>query len=120
MESSDQIKALFIVINAGYTDTIMDIVRAEGAGGATVINARGEGVNHESFMGITIDSEKEIILSLVEAATAKRIMCQIKEKAGWKSPLHGICFVMPVNKAIGINVPIKDYEEEIETKAETK
>ncbi len=117
MESSDQIKALFIVVNAGYTDTIMDIVRAEGAGGATVINARGEGVNHESFMGITIDSEKEIILTLVDSATAKRIMCDIKEKAGWKSPLHGVCFVMPVNKAIGINAPIKEYEEDKEAES---
>ncbi|MFR3727589.1 P-II family nitrogen regulator [Lacrimispora sp.] len=118
MECSDQIKALFIVVNAGYTDTIMDIVRAEGAGGATVINARGEGVNHESFLGITIDSEKEIILTLVDSGTAKRIMNGIKEKAGWKSPLHGVCFVMPVNKAIGINTAITDYEENKE--AETK
>lgn len=112
MESSDHIKALFIVVNAGYTDTIMDIVRAEGAGGATVINARGEGVHHESFMGITVDSEKEIILTIVDVAKAKRIMSAIKEKAGWKSPLHGICFVMPVNKVIGINTAIIEDNED--------
>lgn len=111
MESSDQIKALFIVVNAGYTDTIMDIVRTEGVGGATIINARGEGVHHESFLGITIDSEKEIILTIVDSAKAKQIMKAIKEKAGWKSPLHGICFVMPVNNAIGINTSIAGCDE---------
>ncbi len=111
MESSDQFKALFIVVNAGYTDEIMDIVRAEGAGGATVINARGEGAHHESFMGITVDSEKEIILTIVDTPMSKRIMTAIKEKAGWKSMLHGICFVMPVNRVVGINAVIEDEED---------
>ncbi len=50
MESLD-VEALFIIVNAGYTDTIMDILRSEGASGATVINARGEGARHELFFG---------------------------------------------------------------------
>ncbi|SHO45040.1 P-II family nitrogen regulator [Anaerocolumna xylanovorans] len=111
MESSDKIKALFIVVNAGYTDTIMDIIRAEGAGGATVINARGEGSHHEMFMGITVDYEKEIILTIVDEATAKRIMMAIKENAGWKSPLHGICFLMPINDIIGIRAGTNEFGE---------
>ncbi len=111
MESTSKTKALFIVVNAGYTDTIMDIVRAEGAGGATVINARGEGSHHEMFMGITVDYEKEIILTIVDEATAKRIMMAIKDNAGWKSPLHGICFVMPVNDIIGIRAGIKETDD---------
>lgn len=111
MESSDNIKALFIVVNAGYTDSVMDIIRAEGAGGATVINARGEGAHHEMFMGITVDYEKEIILTVVDEATAKRIMAVIKDNAGWKSPLHGICFVMPVNNIIGIRAGCNEFHE---------
>ncbi len=106
MESVDNIKALFIVVNAGHTDTIMDIVRAEGASGATIINARGEGARHELFLGITVESEKEIIMAVVDMDTAQRIMAAIKEKAGWKTSLHGICFVMPVDKIIGINTDI--------------
>lgn len=103
MECSDHIKALFIVVNAGYTDEIMDLIRAEGAGGATVINARGEGGRHESFMGITVDSEKELILTIVDVNNAKRIMSVIKEKAGRNSPIHGVCIAIPVNKAVGLN-----------------
>ncbi len=112
MDGLDNLKALFIVVNAGYTDTIMDIVRSEGAGGATVINARGEGARHELFLGITVESEKEIIMTVVEMETARRIMTAIKEKAGWKSSLHGICFIMPVDKIIGINIDVtKDVKD---------
>lgn len=117
MDGCDQMKALFIIVNAGFTESIMDIVRAEGANGATIINARGEGAQHESFMGITVDSEKEIILTITDIATAKRIMHAIKEKAGWKSPGHGICFAMPVNKVIGMSSVTPKNKEEIEKKS---
>lgn len=103
METIQKLKALFIIANAGYTDWVMDIVRAEGAGGATVISARGEGTQQQSILGISLESEKEMILTIVEAGTAKRIMAAMKEKAGWKSKLHGVCFTMPVDQVIGIN-----------------
>ncbi|MEA4869524.1 MAG: P-II family nitrogen regulator [Christensenella sp.] len=103
MDQSLKIKALFIIVNAGYADAIMELVRAEGASGATILNARGEGARHESFLGITVDSEKEIIMTIVDAETAKRITATMKEKAGWKSTLRGICFTMPVDRVVGIN-----------------
>jgi len=103
MESSSETKALFIVVNAGFSDDIMDIARAVGAKGATIINARGEGAMHKSFMGITVDSEKEILLILIDSETARKIMEAIKEKAGVASPAHGICFALPVEATTIIN-----------------
>ena len=103
MDQMQKIKALFIIVNAGYTDAIMELVRAEGASGATILNARGEGAKVESFLGITVDSEKEMILTIVDKETAKRITTAMKEKVGWKSTLHGICFTMPVDRVVGIN-----------------
>jgi nitrogen regulatory protein PII len=95
------IKALFIVVNAGFVDEIIDIARAEGARGATIINARGEGLNVEKIMGITVDSEKEMVLSLVDEDTAEKIMAAVKEKAGICTPAHGVCFMLPVEKMTG-------------------
>lgn len=94
----DNLKALFIIVNAGFAEEIVNIARAEGASGATIINARGETVRHQTIMGITVDSEKEIILSIVEGNIATKIMDAIREKAGIKSPAHGVCFFMPVEK----------------------
>ena len=98
MENTDNIKALFIVVNAGFADEVIDLARAAGASGATIINARGEGALHKSFLGITIDSAKEMILSLVDKDTSEKIMASVKEKAGLKSPANGICFTMPVDR----------------------
>ncbi len=103
MENNQKVRALFIIVNAGYTDAVMEIVRGEGASGATILNARGEGARKESFMGISVEPEKEIILTIVDSETARRITATMKEKVGWKSTLRGICFTMPVDRIVGIN-----------------
>lgn len=105
METGTEMKALHVVVNAGYTDEIMEILRAAGASGGTIIHARGEGSHHRSFLGITLDYEQEIIICIVDASTAEKIMEDIKEKAGWKTDVRGLCYMMPVEKIIGLRQP---------------
>lgn len=103
MEAREQQpKALFIVVNAGYSDEVIEIAREAGARGATVLNARGEGATHEVFMGITVDSEKEIILCVVGADIADKVMEAVKQKAGIETASHGVCFSLPIDKMVGI------------------
>ena len=102
MEQSSTMKSLFIIVNAGYSGDIVEIARGAGARGATILNARGSSSkSSQTIMGITVDSEKEIILCLAEEITAKRIMAAVKEQAGYGTPAHSVCFVMPVEKMIG-------------------
>lgn len=103
MESDKNMKALYIIVNTGFADEIVEKARKVGAGGATVINARGTGTVHKEFMGITIDAEKELIISVVDGDTADRIMAVVKESAGAGTPANGICFVMPVERLITVN-----------------
>ncbi len=91
-----ELKALYIIVNAGFSSEIVDIARAHGAGGATILNARGSAAKPQTILGITIDTEKEIVLSIVEEEVARKIMDTVKEKAGIGTPAHGLCFFMPV------------------------
>ena len=102
METGNEMKALYVVVSAGHTDEVMEILRAGGVSGGTIISARGEGSHHRSFMGITLDYEQEIIISIADKKTAEQIMVDIQEKAGWKTEVRGICYMMPVDKIIGL------------------
>ncbi|MDL2324946.1 P-II family nitrogen regulator [Ruminococcaceae bacterium OttesenSCG-928-A16] len=102
MESFENMKALYIIVNAGHVDDVMEVARKAGARGATIINARGESSRHEVFMGITVDLEKEIILCVIEEETADKVMEAIREKKGVKTPAHSVCFTIPVDKIVGI------------------
>ena len=101
MKRSNKIKALYIIVNAGFAEEVVEIAREAGAGGATIMNARGIGAVHKAIMGITLDAEKEIILSLVDVNTAEIILEAIEKRLGFKSPAHGIAFMMPVEKMVG-------------------
>ena len=104
MENRTDMKALFMVVNAGFAEEVMEIARETGIKGATIMNARGEGASHESFMGIVVDTEKEMILCIADDETAKLAMAAVKEKAGIQTPAHGICFTMPVDQVLGIDM----------------
>ena len=91
-----ELKALYIIVNAGFASEVVDIARSLGSTGATIINARGSVAKPKTILGITIDTEKEIILSVVEKDVAVKIMEQVKEKAGVGTAAHGLCFFLPV------------------------
>ena len=95
----ENMKILYVIVNAGFAEEIVDIARAEGAGGATIMNARGGGAKQQTIMGITIDSEKEIVLCVVKKDIAIRIMDAVKETAGIGTPAHGFCYFSPVERA---------------------
>ena len=90
------LKALYVIVNAGFSSQIVDIARECGSTGATIINARGSYQKPQTILGITIDSEKEIVLSVVEEEVANKIMEAVKEKAGVGTSAHGLCYYMPV------------------------
>ena len=91
-----ELKALYIIVNAGFASEVVEIARQVGSTGATIINARGSVAKPKTILGITIDTEKEIVLSVVEKDVAIKIMEQVKEKAGVGTAAHGLCFFLPV------------------------
>lgn len=100
---NSNMKALYIIVNAGFAEQIVELVRSKGSVGATIINARGISSMHKEIMGITTDTEKEIILTLTDNETADKIMETVKQCTGCKSDAHGICFALPVTKVVGLS-----------------
>lgn len=104
MTESSPKKALYIIVNVGFADEVAEIMRKEGSGGATILNARGSGPVPQSILGITIDTEKEIILSVVDEEMSEKIIHAVKQKAGLGTPCNSICFTMPVDKFVMTHV----------------
>ena len=97
---------IFVVANEGYSDMIMDAARDAGAGGGTVIKAKGTGAEYtEKFFGFSIASEKEIHLLVTPAQGRNAIMKAIMEQAGLESKAQSIVFSLPVSHALGLRQP---------------
>lgn len=74
---------IFIVVNQGHTDEVMNTARAAGARGGTIIRSRWAGSEEsETFYGITLQAEKEVIAIVAGAERRKQIMESVNKKHG--------------------------------------
>ena len=81
----------------------MQAARKAGAGGGTIVHAKGTANQYsEKFFGITLSEEKEIVLIVTRNTDRDRIMGAIKTEAGVATDAHTIVFSLPVENVAGI------------------
>jgi nitrogen regulatory protein PII len=110
-------KLIIIMSEDSRTQNIIDAAREAGATGCTVLNqARGEGINPtKTFLGLTIDSQVDVILMLAEEHMSRDIMEMAAEAGEFdETPGTGIAFQIDVEDAIGVRHQIAALAEAVE------
>lgn len=101
------------IIRKGHMDRIIKASREAGAEGGTVIPGRGIGIHEtKKFMGIPIEPEKEILLTLVEKEKSSRVLSAIVRAGDLNKPGTGIGFVIELREVTGIVHFLKKLDEE--------
>ncbi|HJC24287.1 MAG TPA: P-II family nitrogen regulator [Candidatus Eisenbergiella merdavium] len=96
---------LIVISNYGYNNLVMEAARGAGAGGGTVVHARGTGMEKaEKFLGVTLAEEKEMTFIVARAEKKNEIMQAIMEKAGMDSKAKSILFSLPVTETAGLRI----------------
>ena len=92
------------IAESGSTDTVMDAARSAGARGGTVVHAKGTANDKitNSFFGVTVASEKEMIYIVSKRADRDIIMKSIMEKAGMNTDAKDVVFSLPVDSVVGL------------------
>ena len=59
---------IMVIMNEGYSDTVMDAARSAGAGGGTVLHAKGTGrARAQKFFGVSLAQEKDVVYIVAHA-----------------------------------------------------
>ena len=96
---------LVVISNYGYNNLVMEAAREAGAGGGTVVHARGTGRERaEKFLGVTLAEEKEMTFIVTRTEKKNEIMKAIMEKAGMDSKAKSILFSLPVTETAGLRI----------------
>ena len=94
---------IVVILNEGYADLVMDAARAAGAGGGTVLHAKGTGSKRgEKFFGVSLADEKDMVYIIAYADEKAAIMRAINENAGPGTKAGAICFSLPVSSVAGL------------------
>lgn len=107
---------IIAICEQGYSETVMDAARSCGAGGGTIIHAKGTGLQSaEKFLGVTLASEKDVVLIVTKTSGRTAIMNAVMRAAGVDTDAKTVCFSLPVTDTTGFR--LIDFEEADENAA---
>lgn len=97
-------QVIFCIVNSGYSEAVMDAAKKFGARGGTVIDARGTASKEaETFFGVTVEPEKEIVMILVPTKRRDKILEALYDEVGLATAGQGIAFSIPVDDVVGLS-----------------
>ncbi|HPN73261.1 MAG TPA: P-II family nitrogen regulator [Candidatus Omnitrophota bacterium] len=90
------------IVNKGDAEKVVEFSKRAGAGGGTIFFARGTGGHDQvKLFGISIEPEKEIVLTLVESWKTDKVLSSISEGLDLEKPGKGIAFVINAGQVAG-------------------
>lgn len=102
-EMKSNYKALFVIVERGRGEDVIDIATENGATGATVFHGRGSGIHEKNTLfNLVIEPEKEMVMSLVREDLIEKIVDAVENKMELKKPGAGILFTIDVNDVSGL------------------
>lgn len=91
------------IVRKGWGSTVLEASVRAGARGGTVLFGRGAGINEqEKIFGMSIEPEKEIVLTAARSELVDTILEEIVRAAELNDTGRGIAFVVPVQKLAGV------------------
>ncbi len=113
-----QFKLIMALVSEEETEVVLKTAREAGATGSTVItSAHGEGLTPaKTFLGLDLESQRDIILLLVEGHLSRRILERIAEVGQFDTPGTGVAFQIDIEDAVGLRSQIEKISSEIEEK----
>lgn len=104
-----EVTLIVTIVRKGWGDTVLEASMKAGAAGGTVLLGRGAGIHErQKLLGIPIEPEKEIVLSLIYPDKKEVILREIVRAADLEKPGAGIAFTVPVDSVVGVAHLLRD------------
>lgn len=104
MKNEHKYYVIFITVNQGFSDEVMETARRAGSTGGTVIRGRLAGAERFEAVGDaeTLQDQKEIITILAPETNYADIMDAVNKEYGLMSKANGIVCAVPAENALKI------------------
>ena len=106
-------KLLYIIVNDGFSDEVLDLLDKSGAGRATIIPARGWS-GKAVFPAVPAEPAKEIVISVVSDAVGTDIAYKINLAGYLRFAANGMAISMDIADVNSLKKFVKDGESEEE------
>lgn len=105
---------IITIVRKGWGCKVLEASLRSGAHGGTILFGRGSGIHEkQKFLGIPIEPEKEIVLTVTYSDKSDVILDEIVRATDLCKPGTGIAFVVPVSKVVGVAHLMKDIPDDL-------
>jgi len=99
-----KVSLIITIVRKGWGEKALEASMKAGAEGGTILLGRGVGVHEkQKIMGIPIEPEKEIVLSVIYPDRRETILQEIVKACELEKPGAGIAFVVPIERVVGVS-----------------
>ena len=96
--------AIYVVVEKGRAEEVIDAANKAGARGGTIINSRESGIHvTQKLFSIEIEPEKETVFLIVKSVLKNDIIESIRSDLKIDEPGNGIIFVLDISEVYGLN-----------------
>lgn len=105
---------LVAIVSAQYEEKMKEVAQDAGAGGVTVVQAKGSGYDEKkSFFSLTFEGNHSMLLYILEEKISKTVLKAFKKEIE-NEKSSGIAFTTPIAHIVGLNQNlINKFEETI-------
>ena len=107
--NKNEMDLIITIVEQGRAEDVIEFAKKAGAQGGTILSGRGCGAHDTSkLLGILIEPEKEVVLTLVPRSKTSTILTAIEIGMDLNKPGKGIAFVINVSNVVGLGVSKKE------------
>jgi nitrogen regulatory protein PII len=106
---------LVAIVAENLEEKAIDVARQAGAGGMTILSARGTGVEEKkTFFGLTYQGSQTMLVCILEKKLALSVMKALTDDLELKTHSKGVVFTIPLEHLAGIDTrQIESFAEQI-------
>ncbi|MCL2110734.1 MAG: P-II family nitrogen regulator [Clostridiales bacterium] len=97
-------KIIYVIVDKGKAEDVLDAAREAGSRGGTIINARGAGIRDiQKVFSFEIEPEKEKVFIITKAEQKDAIVDSIRKHMQIDEPGKGILYVVDIDEVYGLH-----------------
>lgn len=105
--------AVISIVPEELEERAIDIAKEAGAGGATILGAKGIGLEQEkTFFNLSYERPDSVLLFILERKTALKVIKALSQELDMEASGNGIVFSMPIEHLGGVSLKQLEYFEQ--------
>jgi len=106
---------LVAILAEELEEKAIEVARATGAGGVTIMGGRGIGAQEKkTFFGLTFEGSQSVLVFVLEKKLSLAVLKALNQALDLRNDTRGVVFTLPLEHLAGIDLrQIQQFEERL-------